>query len=69
MTDLDLQERIARIARAQAETDKFAAEQRKLTAEGMKFERERITLLLTAGAAFAGASAVLGGLVVKLVGG
>jgi hypothetical protein len=68
MTELDLQEQIARIARAQAETDKFAAEQRKVTSEGMKFERERTTMLLTAGAAFGGTAAVIGGLALKLFG-
>ncbi len=39
--DLDLQEQIARIRRAQVESDKFQAEQRKLIAEAAKFERER----------------------------
>ena len=38
--DLDLREQIARIDRAQAETQKFAAEQRKLTAEAAKFTRD-----------------------------
>ena len=39
--NLDLDEQIARIRRAQVETDKFAAETRKLLAEGRKFDRER----------------------------
>jgi len=39
--DLDLQEQIVRIKRAQVESDKFQAEQRKLIAEAAKYERER----------------------------
>jgi hypothetical protein len=71
---LDLDEQVARIERMQAETRTFAdeamklnAEMLKLYAEGMKFERERTTLVLTAGAALAGAAAVIGGLVVRFL--
>jgi hypothetical protein len=39
--DFDLNEQIARIRRAQVESDKFQAEQRKLMAEAAKYERER----------------------------
>jgi len=38
---LDIQDIVARIARAPAETDKVAAEQRKLTAEADKLSRDR----------------------------
>lgn len=38
---LDLQEQIARIDRAQAETRKFVAEQNKLAAEAAKLGRDR----------------------------
>jgi hypothetical protein len=38
---LDLREQIARIDRARAESDKFVAEQRKLIAEALKFDKER----------------------------
>jgi hypothetical protein len=38
---IDLQEQIARIKNAQAETDKFAAEQRKLAAEASKLIVDR----------------------------
>ena len=51
---LDLQEQIARIARTQAETDKFAAEQRKLSEEALKFHRERWLLVVGAVGGFAG---------------
>jgi hypothetical protein len=78
---LDFDEQVARIERMQAETRKFGEESRKLGeeamklnveilklyAEGMKFERERTTLVLTAGAALAGAAAVVGGLVVRFL--
>jgi hypothetical protein len=43
---LDLQEQIARIAKAQAETGKFAVERRKLAAEASKFHVERFTIAL-----------------------
>lgn len=39
--NFDLQEQVARIDRAQAETEKFVAEQRKLIAKSMKLDRER----------------------------
>ena len=39
--DLDQAEQVARIMRAIEETSKFNAEQRKLSAEALKFERER----------------------------
>lgn len=38
---LDIQEQVARIERAQAETRKFAAEQNKLAAEASKLNRDR----------------------------
>jgi hypothetical protein len=66
MTDIEFQDAIARIKRAQAETDKFVDEGRKLRAEAGKLQRERTTLVFTAGAAVAGASAVLGALMVRL---
>ncbi len=45
------------------------AEQRKLIAEADKFQRERMTALLTGGAAILAAGAAIGGVVVKLLGG
>jgi len=57
--DLDLQEQIARIRRAQVESDKFQAEQRKLIAEAAKFERER-TLAPIVIAASLGAGIIAG---------
>ena len=39
--DLDQAEQVARIMRAIEETSKFNAEQRKLSAEALTFERER----------------------------
>ncbi len=41
MDNLDYHEQLARIRRAQEETEKFSAEQHKLIAEALKFERER----------------------------
>lgn len=62
---LDLQEQIARIDRAQAETRRFAAEQTALSAEADKLRRGRdlapVQIVLTAmaaGAALFGAGAV-----------
>ncbi len=49
------------------EATRLSVEMLKLYAEGMKFERERTTLVLTAGAALAGAAAVVGGLVVRFL--
>ena len=69
---LDLQEQIARIDRAQAETRKFVAEQTKLSAEADKSRRDRnlapVQIVLTAmaaGAALFGAGAAFW----KVVGG
>jgi hypothetical protein len=56
---LDLQEQIARIARTQAETDKFAAVQRKLSEEVLKFRRERWLLIVGAVGGFAGLLAAI----------
>jgi hypothetical protein len=72
MTDLELQDTVARIKRAQAETDKFVDEAHKLRAEAGKFQRDRqlqpwqvFATLLGAGAAFFAAGAAF----VKLMGG
>jgi hypothetical protein len=72
MTDLELQDTVARIKRAQAETDKFVDEGHKLRAEAGKLERDRQLLpwqvavtLLGAGAALFAAGAAF----VKLMGG
>jgi hypothetical protein len=81
MTEIELQDIIARIKRAQAETDKFVDEGRKLRAEAGKFveegyklraeggklQRERTTLAMTSGAAILGAGAVIGGLLLRLM--
>jgi hypothetical protein len=67
MTELEMQDVLARVKRSQAETDKFVDEGRKLRAEAGKLERERTTLVMTAGAAILGAGAVLGGLIVRLL--
>jgi hypothetical protein len=53
-TTLNLREQIARIDLAIAESHKFAAEQRKLSAEASKFDRERWLILVAALSAFAG---------------
>ena len=65
MTDIEIQDVVARIKRAQAETDKFVDEGRKLRAEAGKLQRERTTLAMTSGAAILGAGAVLGGLLIR----
>ncbi len=72
MTDLELQDTVARIKRAQAATDKFVDEGHKLRAEAGKLERDRQLLpwqvavtLLGAGAALFAAGAAF----VKLMGG
>jgi len=67
MTDIEIQDIVARIKRAQAETDKFVDEGHKLRAEAGKFQRERTTLAMTSGAAILGAGAVLGGLMLRLL--
>ena len=81
MTDIELQDVVARIKRAQAETDKlvdeaqklraeankFGDEGYKLRAEAGKFQRERTTLAMTSGAAILGAGAVLGQLMIRLL--
>ena len=59
---LDIREQIARLDRTQAETAKFAAEQRKLAAEAQQRERHLRQLLIaavTAGAAIVGATAAI----------
>lgn len=40
-TALEIEEQVARIRRAQVETEKFVAEQKKLMAEAAKLERDR----------------------------
>ncbi len=67
MTDLEIQDVVARIKRAQAETDKFVDEGHKLRAEAGKFQREGTTLAMTGGAAILGAGAVIGGLTLRLL--
>lgn len=61
--NLDLQEQIARIDQAQAETRKFAAEQQKLIEESLKLARERVWFpwlqLLALVASSAGIAAVV----------
>ena len=64
---LDLQEQVTRIDRAIAETAKFAAEQRKLTAAAAKLDRERwwfpwLQLVTTVGG-----SAAIGAIVGRFV--
>jgi hypothetical protein len=82
VTDIEIQNLTAQIRRAQAETDKyvddgrklraeadkFAMESHKLLAEAGKYQRERTTLVITATAAVMGAGAVVGGLIVRLLG-
>lgn len=60
----DLEQQLDRIRRAREESEKFVAEQRKLTAEAMKLERDRMLAPwqvalsgMTAGAALFGAGA------------
>jgi hypothetical protein len=60
----DLEEQLGRIRRAREESEKFVAEQRKLTAEAMKLERDRMLAPwqialsgMAAGAALFGAGA------------
>jgi len=72
MTDLEIQDTVARIKRAQAETDKCVDEGHKLRAEAGKLQRERqlqpwqvFATLLGGGAAFFAAGAAF----VKLIGG
>lgn len=61
--DLDLAEQIARIKRAQLESDKFVTEQRKLIAEAQKLDKERwwfpLLQIITAIAAIVAAIAAL----------
>ena len=52
---LDLQEQIARIDRAQAETRKFVAEQLKLASEPDKLQRDRFLAPVITAAAVSGA--------------
>ena len=69
---LDLNEQIARIVRAQVETQKFVAEQQKLMAEGAKLDPDRKILPVTVAATLLGAGAALfaaGAGFVKLIGG
>jgi uncharacterized protein involved in exopolysaccharide biosynthesis len=79
--DLDLREQIARIDHARAESEKFAAEQRKLIAEseklaaeqrklfaeGLKFERERRWYIPLAILGNAALAAAIGAIVGKLL--
>jgi len=60
----DLEEQLGRLRRAREESEKFVAEQRKLTAEAMKLERDRMLAPwqialsgMAAGAALFGAGA------------
>ncbi len=74
---MDLQEQIARIDRAFAEThklqqesDKFGAEQRKLFAEGRKLSRDTVLAPIALAVTAAGAGAALfaaGGAFVRLM--
>jgi hypothetical protein len=68
----DLDEQIGRIRRAREESEKFVAKQRKLMAEAMKLERDRMLAPwqvalsgMAAGAAFFGAGAAF----IKIIGG
>jgi len=56
----DFAEQLARIRRMQEESNKFAAEQRKLTEEALKYRRDRLVAPVVAFAALLGG---LGGLV------
>lgn len=67
----DLEEQLGRIRRAREESEKFVAEQRKLTAEAAKLDRDRMLAPwqialsgMAAGAAFFGAGAAF----VKILG-
>lgn len=62
---LDLQEQIARIDRAQAETRKFVAEQAKLASEADKLRRDRFLAPVVTAAAVSGAVATLLPLVLR----
>ena len=69
---LDLQEQIARIDRAQAETRKFVAEQNKLASEQAKMDRERFALpfqVMISGMAAGGALVAGTVALMKLLGG
>ena len=75
MTDMDIQEQAARIARdieesrkLSIEREKRAAEREKLFNEALKMERERSWLPITGVATLMGAAAVLGGLIAKFLG-
>jgi hypothetical protein len=67
MTELEMEEQVALIRRAQEETRKFVAEAHKLAAEATKMQRERAWLPVTGIATVAGAAAVVGGLVVNFL--
>lgn len=56
---LDIQEQIVRIKRAQQESDKFVAEQRKLMAEADKLRRDRFLAPILAAGALGGFIAAL----------
>lgn len=67
----DLEEQLGRIRRAREESEKFVAEQKKLTAEAAKLDRDRMLAPwqialsgMAAGAAFFGAGAAF----VKILG-
>lgn len=67
----DLEEQIGRIRRAREESEKFVAEQKKLNAEAMKLERDRMLAPwqvalsgMAAGAALFGAGAAF----IKIIG-
>lgn len=64
---LDLQEQVARIDRAQAETRKFSAEQNKLTEEALKFRNERHWYVPVALLSNAAVAAAVAAIVAKLI--
>jgi hypothetical protein len=68
-TQTDREEYLAKLRHMNAETEKFVAEQRKLIEEAGKFGQERISVVLSAGAAILAARAALGGIAIKLLGG
>ena len=64
---LDLREQLVRIDRAIAETQKLTVEAGKLRSEEKKLDRERLTIAIASTATLMGASALFGGLVVRLL--
>jgi hypothetical protein len=68
MSDLDLQEQIARIRRTQEEIDKLFAEAGKLRAEEAKLRRDPVISAMAAAGALMTAGAALCGLILKMTG-